>query len=407
MYVVVLGCTAAIVVIGLSAAVAVRVERRSAEDTTDLAEAQLYARTGVEMAQHLIRGDKSWRTNRASGSWEVDKPIGAGTYTIQGVDPVDGNLSNSNADPLLVTGIGRARDATYKLQVTMNPIGGPLSCLQVASATTLDLVFSSAISTCNQTMTANRNTSASTSTVTGAIEVVGTKSGMTYVTLPKTGQTARQMPTSSVFDYYIANATTITMASIPSVSGRKTIERRLFSAAGNPFGTANAQGIYKIDCAGANLRIRDSRIVGTFVILNPGTFTLENSILWEPAVANYPSLLVNGAAQLNITNNSLSESSGTAVNFNPTGAPYSGVTDLDTSDSYPSKIVGIIYAAGTLSTANNVTIDGVLLSGATTTIAGTLNLTYRGTFASNPPPGFGSYSTAMQVSSGSWKRVVD
>jgi hypothetical protein len=405
--VVVVGCTAAIAVIGLSAAVAVRVERRSAQDSTDLAEAQVYARTGVEMAQHLIRNNTSWRTTYPNGTWETDRAIGAGTYTIQGIDSVDGNLSNSNADALTVTGIGRVRDATYKLQVTMNPLGGPLSCLQVASATTLDLVFSSALSTCNQTMTANRNTSASSSTATGSIEVVGTRSGMTYVTIPKTGQPAREMPSASVLDYYVANATAISMSGIGSVSGRKTIERTLISAALNPYGTPNGQGIYVIDCGGVNLRIRDSRIVGTIVILNPGTFTLENSILWEPAVSNYPSLLVNGAAQVNITNTNLSESSGTAVNFNPADTPYSGATDSDTSDAYPSKIVGIIYAAGALSTSNNVTIDGVMLSGATTTISGTFNLTYRGAYASNPPPGFGSYSTAMQVSSGTWKRLVD
>lgn len=407
MYIVVVGSTAAITVIGLSAAVVVRVESQSARDSLDLAEAQLYARSAIEMGQHWIRNDSAWRTTYTSGAWETDKTIGRGTYTLLGVDTVDGNLSNSKGDPLLMTGIGRLGDATYKLQVTLNPIGGPLSCLQVASATTLDLVFNSAIATCNQTMTANRNTSASLSTVTANVEVVGTRSGLTYIPLAKTGQVAREMPASTVFDYYLTNATTISMAGIASVSGRKTIERKLISAAYNPYGTANAQGIYKIDCAGANLRIRDSRIVGTIVILNPGTFSLENSVLWEPAVSNYPSLLVNGAAQINITNAVLSEGSGTTVNFNSNGSPYGGIIDADTSDFYPSKIVGIVYATGALSTSNNVTVDGVLLSGATTTIVGTLNLTYRSTFAANPPPGFGTYSPAMQVSTGSWKRVVD
>ena len=142
-------------------------------------------------------------------------------------------------------------------------------------------------------------------------------------------------------DYYILNGTSITYASLPKQQAAN-IEKVVLSPNNNPYGSGltSPTGIYVINCLGGNLRIRNARIVGTLVILNPGVFSVLESVNWEPAVANYPSLLVSGTAELAFTNTPLSESS-LRVDFNQ---------DTDKTDTYPSLIKGLIYASGDLTT---------------------------------------------------------
>jgi hypothetical protein len=136
--------------------------------------------------------------------------------------------------------------------------------------------------------------------------------------------------------------------------------------------------------------------VGTLVILHPGVFSVQQAVNWEPAIANYPSLLVSGNAELAFGASALSESS-FGVDFNEDG---------DKLDTYPSLIKGLIYASGNVTTKSSVTLDGVLVIGGTLTAQNTLTLTYESTFLDNPPPGFGG-APQMVISPATWKQLVD
>ena len=94
------------------------------------------------------------------------------------------------------------------------------------------------------------------------------------------------------------------------------------------------------------------------------------------------------------------------VNFNSPGTEFEGVADADQLDVYPSKIGGLVYVSGNLTTLNSVTIDGVVVVGGTVSSSGNLNLTYQTTYIYNPPPGFRE-PPRMVVSEGSWRQVVD
>lgn len=407
-YVAVLGSTMVITVIGMSALMLARVERTSAEGTGDFSAARFYAQSAIEMGQHKIRQDSNWRTTYTSGVWEASRALGSGTYTLEGIDPVDGNLSNSATDSLLLRGTGFEGQSRYKLQVTMTAKSSALTCLQVAMHAGLGLTFNSATVQSNQlTVSSNAGATASSANVYPKVEVVTTATGTKYWSSVTTGIIPRTMPDATVFNYYTTNGTTIAYSDIPSVSGKKTIEKCLLSPNNNPlgFGPKNASGIYVINCGLGSLRIRDCRIVGTLVILNPGTFSVENSVLWEPAVANYPSLLVSGSATLSFTNTALSEST-LSYNFNPAGTPYQGINDTDKVDTYPSVMNGLVYVSGAVTTQSNVTINGVLIAGTTVTAQNTLSLSYLSTFYDNPPPGFGS-TPEMVISPGTWKQLVD
>ena len=406
MYVAVLGSAMAITVMGLSAIMLARVERSSVVGTADSAAARFYAQSAIEMGEHRIRQNSNWRTTYASGVWEANRAIGTGTYTLEGIDTVDGNLSNSASDPVVLRGTGFQGQSRYKLQVTMVAKSSALTCLQVAMHAGTDLTFSSATVQSNLvTVSANGKTTATSSLIYPKVEVVSTWSGSSFQTFPKTGITPRTMPDATAFDYYVLNGTPITYASIPKSGGKTTIEKVVLSPASNPYGLTNPKGIYVIDCLLGDLRVQNVRIVGTLVILNPGVVSVLGCVNWEPAIANYPSLLVRGNVELAITNTALSESA-YSTNFNPTGTPYQGVSDLDKLDSYPSIITGLVYASGNLATKTYVTIDGVLVIGATLTATNNLSLTYRSTFYDNPPPGFGG-APQMVISPGTWKQLVD
>ena len=126
-YIMVLGTSTAIIVIGLSALLAVRIERRGAEGTADLSKARFHARSAIEMGLFQIGSDLDWRTNQTNGNWYVDEPIGTGAFTLEGVDPNDGDLGNNDTDPLVFTGIGTRGDARFKLEVTLTAEVRPLS----------------------------------------------------------------------------------------------------------------------------------------------------------------------------------------------------------------------------------------------------------------------------------------
>ncbi len=405
-YVAVLGSAMMTTVIGLSALLLVRAERRAVQGTTDMLEARFYAQSAVEIGQHRIRSDSDWRRTFASGPWQANVPIGKGTFTLEGVDPVDGDLSDSLADPILLTGTGRAGGATYKVQAKLLPLTSAVEALAVSAHSGGNLTFNTVNVSSTQKVSSNGSATASGSMISCPVEAVGAITGSTYLAARTTGMAARSMPDATVFDYYLTNGSAISYASVPSAQGKKTIERLVLSPSSNPYGATNTEGIYVLDCAGGSARLRNARINGTLVVINASAFSVESSVSWEPAVTNYPSLLVRGNLDLNYTNAVLAETSSNA-NYNPPGSPYAGLTDTDVLDSYPSLIKGLVYASGAITTNNTATIQGVLVAGTTMAMAGTVSLTYADTFYTNPPPGFGAATTAMQLSAGSWKRIVD
>jgi hypothetical protein len=196
-----------------------------------------------------------------------------------------------------------------------------------------------------------------------------------------------------------------------NAEGHREIRGEVLSPLSNPFGAnLNGEGVYVIDCLGQHVVIADSRIVATLVLVNPASgSSVENAVNWEPAVANYPALLVDGSMMLEFDDAALSEAA-VQVNFNPAGTPYLGSEDGDKKDEYPSLIKGLVYVSGDLTVHQTPTIEGVLVVGNTLLASGqagsaVLTLTYQQAFLDNPPPGFGTLR--MVVVPGSFRQVVD
>ncbi len=123
-YLLVLSVSMIVLVIGLSGLMVSRIEQRSASAVSDMTQARLHALAAIEMGMFLTEADPDWRESFKTGVLPTDIPLGNGTFTLQAVDPVDGNLTDNAGDPVLFTGIGMDGAARHKLQVTITFTGG-------------------------------------------------------------------------------------------------------------------------------------------------------------------------------------------------------------------------------------------------------------------------------------------
>lgn len=412
LYMTVLGTALIVSLLGLAGVTVARIERHKFADSSALIDARTYARAAVELGLHRINNDANWRTTYINGIETTAQSLGSNSNgTISWVlTDTDGSLTNADTD-LRLAGVGRVGDTVQVSSVELILTSPPLSCLEVAVCSNGPVTFqSSSIESTNQTVFSNSSvTTYSGTTVNSNVEAVGSITGSGYTGTTTTPVPARTVPTASVFDYYIANGTTISFSDLPKVSGKRTIADVVLSPGNNPYGATDPAGIYIIDCAGSSIVIRYSRIIATLVLINPassGTI-IEGQISWEPAIANYPALLVQGGGMQFAALATPLEEAARGVNFNPAGSPYQDSTDSDMSDSYPSLIEGLVYVSGTATvTANHPQFEGSLITGAELDVNSgqSLTVTYDSKFFSNPPPGFSSGASQAALVPGSWLR---
>jgi hypothetical protein len=314
----------------------------------------------------------------------------------------DGNLDDDSTDAVTVRGVGRAGEATQVTTVQVEPSNSALGCLGVSMHVGGNVTVSGSTVTIDRTLSSNSSISAATGTIEGDAWAVGAIAGAVTGTRTQNAS-ARGLPNDAeIWAYYLANGTEIDIASIPA----QTIDKVVLSAANNPYGAENPQGIYIIDTEGQTLHIRDSRIVATLVVISPAAATeVESLVNWTSPATNFPALLVDGDLKMEWSGGSSLVESVAAVNFNPTGTPFENVADADQTDSYPGLIKGVVYCGGNLTVTSPCVMQGVLLAGGTASVASSLTIGYNGSPAAYPPPGFASGIT-MRVIPRTWKRVA-
>jgi len=404
-YIIVLGSALLVSVIGLSALLAQRIEMRALSADTDSIQARLNARAALEMGLLLTSMHADWRTSYGNGLWLDDQPLGSGSFSLAASDPEDGDVTDSPEDPVVLTGTGYQGDARHNVQITLTATTEPLSCLEVPllSAGTLHLNGCSIKS--SSPLASNSAINAWYADVYADVEAVDAVTGSTYHGSTDVAE-PRTMPDDGVFDYYLANGTYIDVYSLYYDGFQRWIYGDLLSPASNPYGDTNAEGIYVIDCQNQHVAIGYSRIVGTLVLLNPGSATqLFEYLTMEPAVENFPVLLVNGNMTFDVQGAVWAES-WFGVSFNPPGTPYDGEEDNDTDDEYPTVVKGLVYVSGWLDSYNSPLVEGVLLVGGATWIQDQFKVEYGGKYLADPPPGFVGQSRLFIVPQ-SWRQVVD
>ena len=409
LYVSVMAVALLVSVLGLAGLLVTSIERQRVGAGNDMLVARSNARSAVVLALRVLANDPNWRTTYTSGVETTPQAIGpASAGAVSWVlEDSDGNLTDSDTK-LQLKGVGRVGNVVQVLCVDLTTTGNPLTCLEVAACSDSLIDFeSNSVVTSNQTIHSNVSIT-SGGTVNADVESVGAISGGGYTGTTTTPVAARTVPSASVFDYYIANGTNIPISSIPKAGPNRSIKKVVLSPANNPYGATNPQGIYVIDCGGAKVRIEYARIIGTLVLINPDPVSdIQQDVSWEPAVANYPALLVQGSIEFRMTNDVLDENREN-VNFNPPGSPYQGATDSDQTDTYPSQIKGLVYVSvDAICADRDTTIEGVLVTGRVLNVNGNDSLTvnYDSRYFTDPPPGF-SQGSILKVIPGSWRRDV-
>lgn len=405
-YVAVLGVALIVSLIAMSALHLSRAETDVLTGAQQMAQAEMLSQSAVDLALARMMADASWRSNYQSGALEPPSEwisLGAGGMKFAFVD-ADGNLQDDARDIVTVRGIGRLGEATQVTEVQAEPATAACGCLGVSMHIGGYVIVSGATVTVDRTLSTNSSIAVSNGTIEGDAWAVNSITGTGTVTGTTTQNGgARGLPNEDdLWAYYLANGTKIDIASIPS----QTIDKVVLSAANNPYGAENPQGIYIIDTQGQTLRIRDSRIVATLVIISPTAPTeVESFINWTSPATNFPALLVHGNLTMEWSGGSSLVESAAGVNFNPAGAPYENVADADQTDSYPGLIKGVVYCRGNLSVTSPCVVQGVLVATGMASVNAALTVAYNGAPATFPPPGFAT-SSVMRVIPRTWKRVA-
>lgn len=406
-YLIVLVSVAVVVATSLAGMMVVRTRQRATDAAADAVQARAAARSAVELGVHMVQASANWRDNlEPGGDWITNLALGRATVSTTATDPVDGDITNSDEDPLDLVGVAQVGQARHKVGVRLQPTFEPLDCLSAAicAKSSISLPSGSSISADAPVVT-NASFAATSATVRTDVEAVGTITGSAYYGTRTPSASARTIPGTSIFDDYVARGTAIPFASLPS--GK--IEKCVLSANSNPFtGVLNKDGIYVVDCKGQKIEISTCRIVGTLVVLDPRSDSIITSeVLIEPARAGGASLLVRGAIAVDISTNMLTEAS-VDQSLNPPGTPYAGVEDTDLSDEYPQSIGGLVFVSDDLTIQSSTVFYGSVIVGDVFQISGsrTVTLTYDAAVLSSPPTGFGTPGP-MVVDASTWARVVD
>jgi hypothetical protein len=410
LYVAVMVTATLVGLVGLSAVSVARLNLRTTTRTADSSSADFLAQSAVEHALAVLKNDPAWRTTYQDNTEYPGTPISmnGGTVTWKLID-ADGSLLDDDSDTVRIYGIGRQGSATSVQSVQLYPTENPLSCTGAAfhCAGSITVGFTANFDT-NKSISSNGSIAATAfgASIGGNAYAAGAITGNVSGT-STSGATPRRLPGSSVFDFYKARGTWINVASLPVVSGKPTIEKAVISPGSNPWGTVNSAGIYVIDCQNQSVTIKNSRIHGTLVLLNAGAnSSIEGSVHWDAVVKNLPALLVQGNLKFGYHDSALDEAT-LSRNFNPAGSPYEGDSDSDTTDTYPSRIYGLVYVSGHLNLpADSLDSDVTGCVVCTTSAASSdAEFTHDVTFQNFPPPGFAS-GNVMEIIAGTWRRDV-
>jgi Tfp pilus assembly protein PilX len=210
-YITVLGAAMLITIIGLSVMFVQQVQNRTASGASDWAEARLYARSALESGMYVIYADPFWRTRYGNGAWCTNVPIGSGTFSLEAMDPVDGNVSSGASDPVVLTGTGCKGEARYRMQVKIETAQALGVCLEVSMHAGHDLVTDGATLNSDQVISANHDTNGQNGArIYADAEAVNSIRGGTYCEATHRGIKPRTMPnTATVLAYYTTNGTPI------------------------------------------------------------------------------------------------------------------------------------------------------------------------------------------------------
>ena len=381
-------------------------QSRTTQASLDATLARHATQTGFEVALARIANDPNWKTNHSSGVKTQAREIATGdtrskhSFTYALTSPT-GNFSNIGGRTLTLTSYGQVGESlnAAKIDLLVNKVPSPALDYTLFSR---GWIF---------THYANSSIATDGKILAGAGP---TNSEVIEADSITTDSQADRTP----FDWkseYQTLGTQVSRWTFPAYGyNRKLvhrISRELYSPASNPrTGRPDPNGIYWIDCEGNDFEIKNSRFLGTLVLINCRTLWISGPIVMESISPEYPAILCNGDIYIGSSTEFLKEedwSTGIWTNFNPSHTPYHGQSDNDWRDSYPSIIRGLVHATGHIFFSNydNATgsykpvtpIEGIVGTEGNCYVPSSINITFDPRIRDNPPSGFCDASTVTPI----------
>lgn len=411
-YVAILGLAMLMIAVAIGASLAVRSQRLSTRLRNDESEARTAGYAGIDWAWYTFLADSSWRSTTPDNTYSTDYPFGRGTVAFKVVDESDGALAGNPLQPVRLYSMGRVDDAARGFSVVLKPTGPTLDALALPLYSDTASVSGTVYASGGPLVCANLFTVNALATLNGDLEC-GSILKLGVVTgTAKTGVAPRTLPHAANFDNYAARATPISFSALSAGN----LTGKLLTATSNPYGVANAEGIYAISVPSAStLTITNCRIQGTLVVTlaTASRLTLSGANLWEPPADGMPTLLVKSSAlTATVTFNGsltpLSEATA-GTNFNPTTSPYGSSSDNDLLDTYPAKIHGLIHIMGSGVSTNfssNVLFKGCCICEGAVALSGGASLVADPHLTVKPPDGYIN-PTGLAAVADSWRREPD
>ncbi|MBN1765058.1 MAG: hypothetical protein JW860_07365 [Sedimentisphaerales bacterium] len=355
-YVLTLAAALVLTALALALSVTIRQARRSALTDTQADRAEIYAELGIRHAIHYTTVEPLWRQLLNSGTWLNDIPVDNATYTVTGIDPVDGVLVNYNSDPVQLTftasldGIDRT--------VTVETIPCPLEILDYTIACEGDVVIKNHVQINGDVYAGGEiDKSGSDTWIFGNAEAgdeVDETRNISGVIV--NNAEAKTFPTNlKIRQYYIDHAT--------EVPYQELIEYMLITPTFNPLGDPNPDGLYYMNTGTENnLIIKNCRIIGTLVVTTQTQLNvkIEVAVNWQPARPDYPVLIVLGSdSYIEIKIEGPVEETANNQDLSLPDEPGSGTA----FDIYESKITGLIYCENEIKIKKDCIIQGSVIAG--------------------------------------------
>ena len=114
-------------IIGISALLAVRVQRHAARAAADAVQARLIAESVIDIARFRIAGDPDWRNTYTHDTWTSWENAGRAAYRFKLQDEEDGHLADDSADVVRLLAEAAVGDAVRLCSVVLRAEGNLLA----------------------------------------------------------------------------------------------------------------------------------------------------------------------------------------------------------------------------------------------------------------------------------------
>lgn len=325
--------------------------RQDARAARQIEQAQIHAQLGLRHALWATHRNDNWRTILPNGEWLTDIAVGQAVYSVTGTDPDDGDLADNPSDPVILQCSATVGDAARALQVEARSTKMDFLDYRAVAGNLLKIENHAVIQ--GDIFSNNNITKTGGDTwIYGDVSAVGAIADQTNISGVITeGADPLGLPTGqSVYDFYAPLATVIPY--------QNEIFAKVLSPTSNPYGAANADGVYLMNCSGNKVVIKQCRIIGTLVLVNPtNDSAVEISVNWRPARTDYPALIIRGGEFEIKIDRAVSEAE-INTDLSMPGEPGYGTK----TDTYNGEIHGMIFTTHRLKLSQQTKLYGMAVS---------------------------------------------